>query len=128
MLWPLHILHVYSIETACRILYKYPINACRAELGLYPLIIKIHNRDVKIPQPPKGQRFPNHPSQSSNLQGDEPKEESCQPASPGALFTNRPHRAPGQQHNYTQPNIPSQSVDQCDSVDMCYSVEVCCYG
>jgi hypothetical protein len=41
----------HQIETACRILQKYPQrktpnNACRAELGRYPLIIKIQKEPV----------------------------------------------------------------------------------
>ena len=78
---------------------KTPNNASRAELGQYPfIIIKIQKRAVKFYNHLKGsdsQTFHNKAItyREMNL------EKSPKQAGPGALFTNTPHRAPGQQHN-----------------------------
>ena len=74
-----------------------PNNACRAELGRYPLIFTIQKRAVKFYNHLKGSDSQTFHNKAITIQRDEPGEESPKQAGPGALFTNtnRPHRAPG---------------------------------
>ena len=100
----------YCMQSFARLLQvqrKTPNNACRAELGQYPLLIRIEKKSHQILQPSKNKWPQNIPSHSSTMSRDETREESPQPAGSEAQFTNpnQPHRASGQHsENLAQPN------------------------